>query len=154
MPAAAAGRRGVGLRGLAVVRHTPYRIDIDIYQMGARAWLTGRPLYGGGCVVSTHPSGLNPPVHHLHWRPSCSPIAWLQMPAASVAITVLTLVLLIASTAIVLTGLDAWPTSRLSTRAGSVTPVVVGRASSWLRQRFGWKPISSNFAFGQINGAD
>ncbi len=25
--------------------HTPYRIDIDVYQMGGRAWMDGRPLY-------------------------------------------------------------------------------------------------------------
>lgn len=117
--------------------HTPYRIDIDIYQMGARAWLDGRPLYGGGVLFHT-PIGLNlpftyPPLAAVLF----SPFAWLQMPAASVAITVLTLVLLIASTAIVLTGLDAWPTSRL-------VPARLGYAgcgwpcSSWLRQRFGW----------------
>lgn len=40
--------------------HTPYRIDIDIYQMGARAWLDGRPLYGGGVLFHT-PIGLNLP---------------------------------------------------------------------------------------------
>ncbi|CKP77933.1 putative integral membrane protein [Mycobacterium tuberculosis] len=51
--------------------HTPYRIDIDIYQMGARAWLDGRPLYGGGVLFHT-PIGLNLRSPILHWRPSCS----------------------------------------------------------------------------------
>lgn len=130
--------------------HTPYRIDIDIYQMGARAWLDGRPLYGGGVLFHT-PIGLNlpftyPPLAAVLF----SPFAWLQMPAASVAITVLTLVLLIASTAIVLTGLDAWPTSRLvpapaRLRRLWLAVLIVAPATIWL------EPISSNFAFGQIN---
>lgn len=130
--------------------HMPYRIDIDIYQMGARAWLDGRPLYGGGVLFHT-PIGLNlpftyPPLAAVLF----SPFAWLQMPAASVAITVLTLVLLIASTAIVLTGLDAWPTSRLvpapaRLRRLWLAVLIVAPATIWL------EPISSNFAFGQIN---
>ncbi len=69
--------------------HTPYRIDIDTIRMGV-AWLDGRPLHGGGVSFHT-PIGLNlpftyPPLAAVLF----SPFAWLQMPAASVAITVLT----------------------------------------------------------------
>jgi hypothetical protein len=54
------------------------------------------------------------------------------MPAASVAITLTTLVLLIVSTVIVLTRLDGWSTSRLApepscARAGLVATVLAGR---------------------------
>lgn len=130
--------------------HTPYRIDIDVYQMGGRAWLDGRPLYRGDALFHT-PIGLNLPFTYppLAAVVFC-PFAWLQMPAASVAITVLTLVLLVVSTAIVLTSLDVWNTSRVVPGPGWLrrlwlSVIVVAPASVWL------EPIASNFAFGQIN---
>ena len=78
------------------------------------------------------------------------PFAWLHMPAASVAITVLTLVLLIVSTVIVLSGLDVWNTSTLLPgpawlRRLWLAVVIVAPAAIWM------EPIASNFAFGQIN---
>ncbi len=30
--------------------HIPYRIDVDVYRMGGRAWLDGRPLYADGAI--------------------------------------------------------------------------------------------------------
>ncbi|OSC41793.1 glycosyltransferase 87 family protein [Mycobacterium decipiens] len=134
--------------------HTPYRIDIDIYQMGAQAWLDGRPLYSGphSGEVSFHtPIGLNlpftyPPLAAVLF----SPFAWLQMPAASVAITLLTLVLLVISTTVVLTRLDVWTSSTVVAgpawlRRLWLAVIIVAPATIWL------EPISSNFAFGQIN---
>ena len=130
--------------------HIPYRIDIDVYQMGGQAWLDGRPLYRDGVLFPT-PIGLNLPFTYppLAAIVFC-PFAWLHMPAASVAITLLTLVLLIASTAIVLTRLDVWNTSRLLPgpawlRRLWLAVVIVAPAAIWV------EPISSNFAFGQIN---
>jgi alpha-1,2-mannosyltransferase len=130
--------------------HTPYRIDIDIYQMGGQAWLDGRPLYSGDVLFHT-PIGLNlpftyPPLAAIAF----SPFAWLHMPVASVAITLITLVLLIVSTMIVLTRLDVWTTSRLLPgpswlRRLWLAVIIVAPATIWL------EPISSNFAFGQIN---
>lgn len=130
--------------------HTPYRIDIDIYQMGGRAWLDGLPLYRGGVLFHT-PIGLNlpftyPPLAAIVF----SPFAWLRMPAASVAITLLTLTLLIVSTLIVLTRLDVWDTSTVLPgpawlRRLWLTVLIVAPAAIWL------EPINSNFAFGQIN---
>ncbi len=130
--------------------HTPYRIDIDIYQMGGQAWLDGRPLYRGDVLFHT-PIGLNLPFTYppLAAIVFC-PFAWLHMPAASVAITLLTLVLLIVSTAIVLTRLDVWNTSTMLPgpawlRRLWLAVVIVAPATIWL------EPITSNFAFGQIN---
>jgi alpha-1,2-mannosyltransferase len=130
--------------------HTPYRIDIDIYQMGGQTWLDGRPLYRGDVSFHT-PIGLDlpftyPPLAAIVF----SPFAWLHMPAASVAITLLTLVLLLVSTMIVLTRLDVWNTSTLLPgpawlRRLWLAVVIVAPAAIWL------EPISSNFAFGQIN---
>ena len=130
--------------------HIPYRIDIDIYQMGGRAWLDGRPLYRGDVSFPT-PIGLNLPFTYppLAAVAFC-PFAWLGMPAASVAITLITLALLIISTMIVLTRLDVWATSPwLPGPAWSrrlwLAVVIVAPAALWL------EPINSNFAFGQIN---
>src|SRR6185437_14050628 len=83
--------------------HIPYRIDIDVYQMSGQAWLDGRPLYKGDVLFPT-PIGLSLPFTYppLAAIAFC-PFAWLHMPAASVAITLLTLVLLVVSTMIVLT---------------------------------------------------
>ncbi|MDD4865990.1 MAG: glycosyltransferase 87 family protein [Mycobacterium sp.] len=130
--------------------HTPYRIDIDIYRMGGQAWLDGRPLYRGKVLFHT-PIGLNLPFTYpplaaiVFW-----PFAWLHMPAASVAITLLTLMLLIAATAIVLTRLDVWDASRRLPgpawlRRLWLAVLLSAAAALWL------EPITSNFAFGQIN---
>ncbi len=140
----------LGYTAWGLFAHTPYRIDIDIYQMGGQTWLDGRPLYRGDVLFHT-PIGLNlpftyPPLAAIVF----APFAWLHMPAASVAITALTLVLLIVSTVIVLTRLDVWNTSALLggpawLRRWWLAVVVVAPASIWL------EPINSNFAFGQIN---
>jgi alpha-1,2-mannosyltransferase len=130
--------------------HTPYRIDIDIYQMGGQAWLDGRPLYRGDVLFHT-PIGLDLPFTYppLAAIVFC-PFSWLHMPAASVAITVLTLVLLIVSTVMVLTALDVWSTSRVVPgpawlRRLWLSVIIAAPAAIWL------EPITSNFAFGQVN---
>lgn len=140
----------LGYTAWGLLAHTPYRIDIDIYQMGGQTWLDGRPLYRGDVLFHT-PIGLNLPFTYppLAAIVFC-PFAWLHMPAASVAITVLTLVLLVVSTVIVLTRLDVWNTSTLLPgpawlRRWWLAVLVVAPATSWL------EPIDSNFAFGQIN---
>ena len=130
--------------------HTPYRIDIDVYQMGGRTWLDGHPLYRGDVKFHT-PIGLDLPFTYppLAAIVFC-PFAWLHMPAASVAITALTLVLLIVSTVIVLTSLDVWNASTLVPgpawlRRLWLAVAIVAPASIWM------EPIAANFAFGQIN---
>jgi alpha-1,2-mannosyltransferase len=136
--------------GWRLFGHTPYRIDIDIYQMGGQAWLDGRPLYRGDVLFHT-PIGLNLPFTYppLAAIVFC-PFSWLHMPAASVAITALTLVLLIVSTAIVLTRLDVWNESAAVPgpawlRRLWLAVLIAAAATIWL------EPIASNFAFGQIN---
>jgi alpha-1,2-mannosyltransferase len=130
--------------------HPPYRIDIDIYQMGGQAWLDGHPLYTGDVLFNT-PIGLKLPFTYppLAAIAFC-PFAWLHMPGASVAITVLTLLLLIVSTTVVLTRLDVWSSSIALpgpawVRRLWLAMMIVAPATLWL------EPISSNFAFGQIN---
>jgi alpha-1,2-mannosyltransferase len=129
--------------------HIPYRIDIDVYQMGARAWLDNRPLYRD--TMFHTPIGLNLPFTYppLAAIVFC-PFAWLRMPAASVAITCTTLVLLIVAIMVVLTRLDVWGSSRVLPgppwwRRWWLALAVVAAGAIWL------EPIKSNFAYGQIN---
>jgi alpha-1,2-mannosyltransferase len=140
----------LGYAGWQVLGSTVYRIDIDVYRMGGQAWLDGHPLYSPDVKFHT-PIGLNlpftyPPLAAVIF----APFAWLGMPAASVTITAITLVLLLVSTMMVLTRLDVWSGSR----------VVPGPA--WLRRwwltasivafaTLNLEPIQANFAFGQIN---
>ena len=130
--------------------HTPYRIDIDVYQRGGQTWLDGRPLYRGDVrfhtLIGEDLPFTYPPLAAIAF----CPFAWLHMPAASVAITLITLVLLIVSTAIVLTRLDVWSTSRVVPgpawlRRLWLSVIVVAPATIW------FEPINSNFGFGQIN---
>src|SRR6202045_625832 len=95
----------LGYAGWRLLGHTPYRIDIDVYRMGGQAWLDGRALYADGAMFHTR-GGLDLPFTYPPLAAvAFAPFAWLSLPAASVAITLTTLVLLIASTVIVLTRL-------------------------------------------------
>lgn len=121
---------------------SPYRIDIDVYRLGGRAWLDGVPLYADSTEFQTQ-AGIDlpftyPPLSAVAF----APFAWLSLPAAGAAITVTTLVLLIVSTTIVLTRLqvaDTW-NRRAWLAAALVAPAVV-----YL------EPLRANLEFGQIN---
>jgi len=130
--------------------HTPYRIDIDVYRMGGRAWLDGNPLYSDGVLFHTE-AGLDlpftyPPLAAIAF----APFALLPLPVASAAITVTTLLLLAVSTWIVLTRLrvaQRWPatTGPAWRRRSWLAAAIVVPAVLFL------EPIQSNFEFGQIN---
>ena len=130
--------------------HTPYRIDIDVYRMGGRAWLDGRPLYADGVLFHTQ-TGLDLPFTYPPLAAvAFAPFALLSLPVASVAITVTTLLLLVASTWIVLTRLrvaERWPASMGPAwrRRCWLAAAIVAPAVLYL------EPIRSNFEFGQIN---
>ena len=79
-------RRG-GLGGLAASRHTPYRIDIDVYRMGGRAWLDGTPLYADGTCSTRWPASDLPFTYPPLAAAVFSPFAWLSLDAASAPIT-------------------------------------------------------------------
>lgn len=141
---------GLVYAGWQLFGHLPYRIDIEVYRMGGRAWLDDRPLYAGDTTFHTQ-IGLDlpftyPPLAAILF----SPFAWLPFPAASVTITVITLALLLVSTWIVLTRLDVWPNSTLTgepawLRRCWLAGGIVALSVSYL------EPIAANFAFGQIN---
>jgi alpha-1,2-mannosyltransferase len=145
--------------GWRLLGHIPYRIDIEVYRMGGRAWLDGRPLYADGAMFHTR-AGLDLPFTYPPLAAvAFSPFAWLPLNAASVAITLTTLVLLIVSTVIVLTRLDVWPQT---SPGGARRWDRVTAEPTWLRRC--WlavaivapaviylEPIRANFDFGQIN---
>ena len=141
---------GLVWAGWRLLGHLPYRIDVDVYRMGGRAWLDGRPLYADGAMFHTR-GGLDlpftyPPLAAIVF----APFAWLSLPVASVAITLTTLVLLVGSTAMVLTRLDVWPITTITSepawqRRCWLAAAVVVPAQVYL------EPIRSNFDFGQIN---
>ncbi len=131
-------------------RHIPYRIDIDVYQMGAQAWLHRRPLYADG-VLFHMPSALSLPFTYppLAAVVFC-PFAWLGMPTASIVITCANLALLITAVFVLLSSLEVRPSTRwlpgpLWVRRLWLALAVAVASTIWL------EPIKSNFAFGQIN---
>ena len=70
----------LGYAAWRLLGHTPYRIDIDVYRMGGRAWLDGRPLYADDAMFHTRSAWTcRSPIRR--WRRSCSaPFAWLSLP--------------------------------------------------------------------------
>jgi alpha-1,2-mannosyltransferase len=136
--------------GWRLLFDAPYRIDIDVYRMGGRAWLDGTPLYSDGTIFHTR-AGLDlpftyPPLAAIVF----APFAWLSLSGAGATITVITLLLLIVSTWIVLTRLRVWDRPAIATgpawlRRCWLAAAIVAPAVIYL------EPIRSNFDFGQIN---
>lgn len=129
--------------------HIPYRIDVDVYRMGGRAWLDGRPLYADGAIFQTQ-GGLElpftyPPLAAVGF----SPLAVLSLPVASLAITAVTALLAVLSIWLILTRLDVGADWTLPGRAWArriwLAAGTVAVAATTL------EPIRANFSFGQIN---
>ena len=130
--------------------HLPYLIDADVYRMGGQAWLDHRPLYAGGAMFRTQ-AGLElpftyPPLAAIVF----SPLALVPLTAAGVLITVTTLLALVASVWMVLTGVRAFGDATSiagpawATRC-ALSVVIVAASVTTL------EPIRANFSFGQIN---
>ncbi|VEG56276.1 putative integral membrane protein [Mycolicibacterium aurum] len=136
--------------GWRLLGHVPYRIDIDVYRMGGRAWLDNQSLYADGVMFQTR-GGLELPFTYPPLAAvAFAPFALLSLEAASVAITVTTLILLVVSTVIVLTRLDVWSTASVTgepawVRRSWLAAAIVAPAVIYL------EPLRSNFDFGQIN---
>lgn len=114
-----------------------YRIDLDVYRIGARVWLDGGDLYGylpptriGAELPFTYP-----PIAAI----LLSPLAWVSYAVANALMTSLT----IAATAVVLRlfaracGLDGPAAARVMTVALPVALVL--------------EPVRSTIGYGQVN---
>nr|WP_090343481.1 glycosyltransferase 87 family protein [Mycolicibacterium malmesburyense] len=136
--------------GWRLLGRMPYRIDVDVYRMGGQAWLDGRPLYADGAMFHTR-GGLDLPFTYPPLAAvAFAPFALLSLEAASVAITVTTLVLLVVAVTIVLHRCDVWPQTAVTTepawlRRAWLAAAIVAPAVVYL------EPIRSNFDFGQVN---
>ncbi|MCV7015932.1 glycosyltransferase 87 family protein [Mycolicibacterium madagascariense] len=140
----------VGWAGWRLLATTPYRIDIDVYRMGGRAWLDGTSLYRDGILFRTE-AGLGLPFTYPPLAAAVfAPFAFLTLPGASATITVITFALLLVTTVIVLTRLQVW-------EASAAIPGPAWRRRCWLAAAIVapaavyLEPIRSNFDFGQIN---
>ena len=138
----------VGYACWHLFRQLPYLIDTDDYRMGGQAWLGGRPLYADGAIFHTQ-GGLDlpftyPPLAAIVF----SPLALVSLPVASLAVTVITCVLLVVSVWIVLTRLQVPGESPVGPdwlRRGWLAAGLVALSVLW------FEPIQANFSFGQIN---
>ncbi|MGE2736928.1 glycosyltransferase 87 family protein [Mycolicibacterium vaccae] len=136
--------------GWRLLGSVPYRIDVDVYRMGGRAWLDGSPLYADGAIFHTR-GGIDLPFTYPPLAAvAFAPFAMLSLEAASVAITLTTFVLLLVSTAIVLTRLDVWPTTTVTGEPAWLRRVWLSAAVVAPAVLF-YEPIRANFDFGQIN---
>lgn len=126
---------------LFLLQHTPYRPDVDVYRMGAQAWLDGHPLYSDSALFHTR-IGMDLPFTYppLAVVVLC-PLAWLSQSAAVVVVTVVTLLCLVVSLAILLARLDVRPPAHALWLAAAIAvPCALL-----------FEPIRANFSFGQIN---
>lgn len=115
----------------------PYRIDVDVYRLGARLLADGGPLYG---ELPPTEVGLGlpftyPPIAAITFLP----FAWMPLPVASVLVTIVSLVALAAVVHIVVGAVGVHPEDR--TRV-----TLVALAVSLLVE-----PVASTLDFGQIN---
>jgi alpha-1,2-mannosyltransferase len=117
----------------------PYRIDLDVYRIGARVWLSGGSLYG------RLPPTLAGPRLRFTYPPIAavmlSPLTMVPMVAATTMLTLVTIVL----TALVL---------RLFLRR-----LIAPEAGSWwalawlLPPALFFEPVRNTLAYGQVNVA-
>lgn len=115
----------------------PYRIDVDVYRLGAGMLVDGRALYG---ELPPTRVGLGlpftyPPIAAILFLP----FAWMSLSAAGLTITVLSLAALVAVIAIVVAAVGVDPADRL--RVGTVVLAVALLL----------EPVVSTLDFGQIN---
>lgn len=115
------------------------RLDLDVYRLGARAWLSGRQVYG---QLPSVQSGLDlgftyPPISAV----AMVPLAVVPARIAGIIMTGLTIGLLLAVIALFLRTAGLVPDYRAGWRwAAAVSPLAVLI-----------EPVRTTLAFGQIN---
>jgi alpha-1,2-mannosyltransferase len=119
----------------------PYRIDLDVYRTGSRAWLDGRFLYGR---LPRTMSGVKLPFTYPPLAAVLlSPLALVPMAVASVALTLFSIGLLALVLRLSLRSLN---------RAAGQSPAWANWAVWWLLPlALVLEPVRNNLAYGQIN---
>ena len=115
-----------------------YRVDLDVYQRGARRWMDGQNLFVPIHLAHSHPLPfLYPPLSAILF----APFALQPFPLASVEITALSVFALAVTVWMVLRSLRPWRsvTGRWL-MLGAVLPAALL-----------FEPVRATFGFGQIN---
>jgi alpha-1,2-mannosyltransferase len=126
----------IGVPGLTEV--PPYRIDLDVYRLGAGVWLQGGDLYGplpatrvGVALPFTYP-----PIAAVLF----APLAWLPLPAASAVVAVASVGALYAVVWLACRELSELSGADLAWFSAAATAVSLGLG-----------PVRETFGYGQIN---
>jgi len=126
----------------------PYRVDLDVYRIGGRAWLNGVHLYGrlprttsGARLPFTYP-----PVAAI----LLSPLAMVPMAVASCVLTAASVGLLALVLLVCLRNVDQTSADRISAAQAG------GRLGIWavwwlLPLALALEPIRNTLAYGQVN---
>jgi alpha-1,2-mannosyltransferase len=134
-----------------VFEHRSYRIDVHVYRMGAQAWLDGHQLYGDVFFktwLEDHPLPFTyPPIAAVLF----TPFTWISLHDASLIMTIISAVLLVVSTAMVLTALGICTASRPGDVPATCRRYCVAGAIVVAAIALNMEPIWSNFDYGQIN---
>ncbi len=119
----------------------PYRIDLNVYRIGSRAWLDGRFLYG---QLPLTMSGVKLPFTYPPLAAVLlSPLALVPMAVASVGLTLLSVGLLAVVLRVSLGSMN---------RVGGQSPAWASGAVWWLLPpALFLEPVRNNLAYGQIN---
>lgn len=133
------GALGVAYSYLRVDKLTKYAVDLDVYRLGARAWLDHQPLYAAPFTTfyDDHLAFTYPPISAI----LLSPLAWLPFTPALVIWSLVTLVLLVVTLGLVL--------HATGTPAGTTTWWWLLVAVVALTARL--EPIRSTLGYGQVN---
>jgi alpha-1,2-mannosyltransferase len=126
---------------LAFSRHGvafgPYRIDLNVYQNGARAWLSGGNLYGHLPLTT---AGVRLPFNYPPLAAVLlSPLAFLPMAAASAVLSLVTIVLLAAVLRLLVRCLTGVPSGSWWAVAWLLPPALF------------LEPVRNTLSYGQIN---
>ncbi len=133
---------GLGALGVAVsylFHPTVYRIDLEVYRAGGRAWLDGVSLYD-----QPFPTQIGNPLAFTYPPISAvllSPLAWLPLSAANAVWAVLTLALVIGVLVVLL--------ARTGVAAGSTAWWWLLAAGFAATARL--EPVRATMGYGQVN---
>lgn len=129
-----------GVRGLGVA----YRIDLDVYRIGAAAWLAGADLYG---PMPATGQGISlpftyPPLSAVAF----APFTLVPLAVASLLITLSSIAMLGVTVGLWLRSLQCGPAPTVAARAPLLwTGAAILAAALWL------EPVSSSLNYGQVN---